>query len=111
ILVKNLDCQRKALVKIFSFIEEKFSKSDRLKNSALASFEYLDSSNRVMMPDEGLAISPAVGSYKYLSANPGKIAETIVEINIPKGCSVVRISLVAWSNEVDVYLKDEPYID
>lgn len=111
ILVKNLDCQRKALVKIFSFIEEKFSQSDRLKNSALASFEYLDSSNRVMMPDEGLAISPAVGSYKYLSANPGKIAETIVEINIPKGCSVVRISLVAWSNEVDVYLKDEPYID
>ncbi len=111
ILIKDLSCQRKALVKIFSFVEEKFSKSDRLKNSALVSFEYLDAKNCVLMPDEGLAISPAVGPYKYLSANPGKIAETIVELSIPKNCSTVRISLVSWSNEVDVYLKDEPYID
>lgn len=111
IAVRPDDSDKKALIKIFSFIEAKFSDSARLKSSALVSFEYLDESRHVLMPDEGLAISAAVGAYKYLEAKPGKVAETVVEISIPKKCAIIRVLLRSWTDEVDVYLKDEPYID
>ncbi|MGN6023945.1 hypothetical protein ACP6NF_06075 [Alcaligenes faecalis] len=111
IAVRSTDSDKKALIKIFSFIEPKFSESSRLKSSALVSFEYLDESRRILMPDEGLAISAAVGAYKYLEAKPGKVAETVVEISVPKKCAIIRVLLRSWTDEVDVYLKDEPYID
>lgn len=109
--IQRADFDRKGLVKIFSFVERKFSDSGRLKNSALASFEYLDENDEVLMPDEGLAISQAVGPYKYLDVSPGKVAETAIELNIPKNCCEIKISLVAWTNEIDVYLKDGPFVD
>lgn len=109
--VKEESFNRKGLVKVLSFVDMRFSGSDRLRNSALVSFEYLDVHEKVLMPDEGLAISQAVGAYRYLEVRPGSVAETAVEITIPKECVKIKISLVSWTNELDVYVKDSPLVD
>ncbi|EJC61317.1 type 12 methyltransferase [Alcaligenes faecalis subsp. faecalis NCIB 8687] len=111
IKVKEENFNRKGLVRVLSFVELKFSGSDRLRNSALVSFEYLDAHEKVLMPDEGLAISQAVGAYRYLEVSPGKVVETAVEITIPKGCEKIKISLMSWTNELDVYVKGSPLVD